>query len=303
MAARRLIAMFIFASFVASSFLATWMHYHESPPSTSLRSVRPSLAALPTSVSAPSLAVDGASFLGTSPEVKTVRALRESTAPEHKDTMKRTIVLVPRNELSPKLTIGYAVTMTKSSTGAYLDGAAVLGHSIYKAHQKSQFNYALVAIVHQSVDNATRTSLALLGWQVEAHDVPVVVEKIEGDYLRGRIRNNGCCGERELLKLWAYTFSQFHRVVHLDTDSLVLQSMDELFDVRGEYDRYGALFTYDWNMARRGKNPPVQGGFIVLQPNTTVFEELTAIVRVGDFRPGYDRSLNISCSLILFFSF
>ena len=176
--------------------------------------------------------------------------------------------------------------MTKSATGAYLDGAAVLGHSIGLAHRHSSFAHALVAIVHSEVDSSTRASLTLLGWHVEARDVPIPVSQIEGTYLRERIKNNGCCGERELLKLWAYTFTQYHRVVHLDTDSLVLQNMDELFDATGEYHRFGALFTYDWNMARRGKNPPVQGGFLVLKPNLTAFEELNGIVRKGDFRSG-----------------
>ena len=38
-------------------------------------------------------------------------------------------------------------------------------------------------------------------------------------------------------------------------DSLILQNFDELFDPRGQFAQYGALFTYDWNMARRGRNP------------------------------------------------
>ena len=74
------------------------------------------------------------------------------------------------------------------------------------------------------------------------------------------------------------------QVVHLDMDSLVLQNMDELF--RSEYSEYGALFTYDWNMARHGKNPPVQGGFLVLVPSVSTFDALVEIVRVGDFQGG-----------------
>ena len=116
--------------------------------------------------------------------------------------------------------------------------------------------------------------------------MPVAVEEIQGEFLRTHIRQNGCCGERELLKLWAYTLTRFHRVVHLDMDSMVLQPLDELFDDLGEYGSFGAVYTYDWNMARRGKNPPVQGGFLVLKPDMQVFDELTDIVRVGNFQAG-----------------
>ena len=93
----------------------------------------------------------------------------------------------------------------------------MLSHSIKLAHRNSSFAYALVAIVHPEVDLSTRQSLQVLGWNVSERKGPVEVEEIEGNYLRGHIRNNGCCGERELLKLWAYTFTQFYRVVHLDT--------------------------------------------------------------------------------------
>ena len=39
-------------------------------------------------------------------------------------------------------------------------------------------------------------------------------------------------------------------------------------------------------MARRGKNPPVQGGFLVIKPDQAAFAELSAIVTEGDFRAG-----------------
>ena len=50
-----------------------------------------------------------------------------------------------------------------------------------------------------------------------AHSPPrdynsVAVHQIRGQFLREHIQQNGCCGERELLKLWAYTLTQYHRV-------------------------------------------------------------------------------------------
>ena len=60
--------------------------------------------------------------------------------------------------------------------------------------------------------------------------LPVEVEEIQGKLLREKISSNGCCGGWELLKLYAWTLTEYHRVVHLDVDSLVLQNFDELFD-------------------------------------------------------------------------
>ena len=37
-----------------------------------------------------------------------------------------------------------------------------------------------------------------------------------------------CCGADEFIKLHAYTLTEYHRVVHLDADTLILHPMDEL---------------------------------------------------------------------------
>ncbi len=39
------------------------------------------------------------------------------------------------------------------------------------------------------------------------------------------MRDSGCCGANEFLKLWAYTLTEYHRVVHLDMDSVVFRNM------------------------------------------------------------------------------
>ena len=43
--------------------------------------------------------------------------------------------------------------------------------------------------------------------------------------------SNGCCGEKELVKLEAYTLTDHPVVVHLDLDVVVLKPMDALFDM------------------------------------------------------------------------
>lgn len=38
---------------------------------------------------------------------------------------------------------------------------------------------------------------------------------------RLRVETGGCCGPAELMKFFAYTLTDYHRVVHLDTDAVV----------------------------------------------------------------------------------
>lgn len=109
---------------------------------------------------------------------------------------------------------------------------------------------------------------------------PVDLADIRGDFLREDIAKNGCCGAAELLKLYAWTMTKYHRVVHLDMDSLVLANMDELF----EYDA-DLVYTCDEFMRNDQTNVcPVQGGFLLVRPDRKVFDELIDVVVQGDFR-------------------
>jgi hypothetical protein len=113
----------------------------------------------------------------------------------------------------------------------------------------------------------------------------------------------GCCGEKELIKLEAYTLTDYPIVVHLDLDVIVLKPMDDIFDMmmldnvepskaimwpnKPIPQKINAFYTYDYNMVS-ASNPykPVQGGFLVTRPDRKVYEEFREIVRVGDFRDG-----------------
>ena len=48
-----------------------------------------------------------------------------------------------------------------------------------------------------------------------------------------------------------------------------------------------AMFTYDYNMVTpKVLYKPVQGGFLLLRPSMSVFQEFQQIIRIGDFRSG-----------------
>ena len=93
-----------------------------------------------------------------------------------------------------------------------------------------RYDYKMYAIHHP---NATKCAKALedLGYELIERPTPVRVDEIEGDYLRERIESNGCCGSKELIKLEAYTMTQYPIVVHVDLDFLFLKPIDVLFDV------------------------------------------------------------------------
>eukprot|EP00557_Chaetoceros_sp_GSL56_P010014 CAMPEP_0176478180 /NCGR_PEP_ID=MMETSP0200_2-20121128/1044_1 /TAXON_ID=947934 /ORGANISM="Chaetoceros sp., Strain GSL56" /LENGTH=432 /DNA_ID=CAMNT_0017874091 /DNA_START=54 /DNA_END=1349 /DNA_ORIENTATION=- len=219
-------------------------------------------------------------------------------------------------------TIAYAVSLTScEETPSLIDGAAVLMHSIHLSSvqnptSSSKYDYKMYAIVHESA-MVCKPILEKIGYTVKQVDVPVPVAEIEGDVLRENVHQNGCCGELEFIKLWAYTLVDHPFVVHLDLDTVVLKPMDELFDaaIIGDTSQLSAVmwsnehhflssskekdeglsrqapinafFTRDYNMRSAGKKPVgVQGGFLVIRPSMQVFEEFRAIIRKGDYRKG-----------------
>jgi len=209
-------------------------------------------------------------------------------------------------------TIGYAISLTGCGDESLTDGGAVLKHSIHLSSSankssKSKYGYKMYAIVHPDAVKCS-TQLEQIGYEILVRDVPVPVADIQGEYLRTKVVSNGCCGEKEFIKLWAYTLTQHRAVVHLDLDTVVLQPLDDLFDAmlmetsaslevrrnipvmfeKDMPDVVDAFFTRDYNMNQpRTKKPVlVQGGFLVLRPSMDSFETYKNIIREGDFRQG-----------------
>jgi len=235
-----------------------------------------------------------------------------------------------------KATIGYAITVSgcpknNGSRGDFgagiIDGAAVLKHSIHlnsiradnsdtatttttttTTTASSKYDYQMYALVHPTAEHCARSQLQPLGYSILIRDTPIPLKEIQGNYLRERVPNNGCCGDKEFVKLHAYTLVEHPIVVHLDLDTLVMRPMDDIFDLMidgthnekkkidvafndpidttsTQQQRINAFFTRDYNMANHGmKHVGVQGGFLVLRPDLKVYEEFQEIIRTGDFR-------------------
>jgi hypothetical protein len=211
--------------------------------------------------------------------------------------------------VAPVATVAFAVSVTGCGSDPVTEGGAVLQYSIHRASSRGRlggkYDYALFAIYHPQAESCAM-ELKALGYTMLKRETPVAVSEIQGEYLRSKIESNGCCGEKELIKLEAYTLTDYPIVVHLDLDVLVLKPMDPIFDLLmnrpvdtkllqeyimwkdkpvPESAQLQALFTMDYNMVGPS-NPykPVQGGFLVLRPDKKVYEEFRDIIRKGDFR-------------------
>lgn len=126
-----------------------------------------------------------------------------------------------------KKKIGYAITITKD--GPFLDGALVLGHSALRVHDinhgfHSEYEAELIAFVVKSVVVA-RDVLTNYGWKIIERELPVKIDEISNARYAKEMRDSGCCGADEFLKLWAFTLTEYHRVVHLDMDFAIFQNM------------------------------------------------------------------------------
>jgi len=214
-----------------------------------------------------------------------------------------------KSDTSGTKTIGWAVTITGCGTDSIAEGAAVLKHAIHLTSIHGplggQYDYKMYAIYHPDGEKCAK-SLEPLDFTLIRRETPVAVKDIQGEFLRSKIHDNGCCGERELVKLEAYTLTQHPIVVHLDLDVVVLKPMDELFDwmlsSTGDHSTYdtsgidimwrekenpkqvNAFFTRDYNMVGpKRKYKPVQGGFLILRPDMDVYNEFVDIIRKGHF--------------------
>jgi hypothetical protein len=187
----------------------------------------------------------------------------------------------------------------------------------------STYDYKMYAIVHTNAVPCSQ-GLADAGFELIIRDAPVQKADIQGAHLRHHIHKEWCCGADEFIKLYAYTLPE-PIVVHVDVDYVMHQPMDLLFDAMlpttiippAQQERarqkipleilhngnatvtdtntvwpsnVTAFMTRDWPQVMPGRKPGYQAGFLVIQPDPTVFDELTAIIQKGDYVEGFQRA-------------
>ena len=138
-----------------------------------------------------------------------------------------------KDDPTTTITIGIASTVTGcGSVDHFVDGAAILKYSLdrhSKAHGKiGKYNYKSYILYHP---NATECVLPLqnLGYTLLERPTPIDVEEIQGQDLRERIVNNGCCGE---VRLYNITMLAVYGICLCLFVCLLLQMSKELPNTR-----------------------------------------------------------------------
>jgi hypothetical protein len=214
--------------------------------------------------------------------------------------------------------VAYAISVTacdeKELYRGFLGGAATLRHSIHLSSSRassSKYDYITYAFVHPSA-TACQPLLEKLGYTVLIKEVPVDVQKEvknNTDMVKAVLKQ-GCCGDKEFLKLYSLLLTDYPVVVHLDLDTLVFKPLDHLFDIivaqengQREINVPGAMwssdkhcthpihsfFTRDYPMVNVGfprDRVGMQGGFWIVKPDSAVFEQFLQVIRGGSFIPG-----------------
>lgn len=236
--------------------------------------------------------------------------------------------------------VAYAITISGCSKSpeeshhhdpSLVDAAAVLQHSIHAISSRvgvSRYDFKMYAFIHPSAKHCAFYALEALGYEVQVRETPLnVTTEVPYKMLRKALLNQGCCGEKELLKFYSLQLTEHPIVVHMDLDSILLQPLDHLFDLMLapttastpserpkilEHNRqhllgsnesqiiqdlYGndppkeitSMFTRDYAMVTPGIRPErvgMQGGFWVVKPNPTVFEEFMTTIKASNFVDG-----------------
>ena len=195
-------------------------------------------------------------------------------------------------ELLPQTTVAYAVSLIKchdargtANSANLIDASLILRHSIHQISSRnpqsgSKYDYKMFVFVHPKAERCSNT-LHDLGFEVILVDHPVKREDMASEDQRKHIDKEFCCGEKEFIKLSAWTLPA-ELIVHLDIDFMFLKPMDHLFDailydkdsVEGKAarekvmmelddnydkklpDKIGAFITRDWHQVAPGKWPP-----------------------------------------------
>ena len=144
--------------------------------------------------------------------------------------------------------VAYVVSITdcsgsKNSQNDLLDAASVLKHSIHLTSiqtpsSHSIYDYQMYAFLHEDAREGCATiapALEEIGYTVEWKPTPFRLEDISDDnenaaFFKEKVHKQGCCGEREFLKLFTLQLIQYPIAVHLDLDTLLFRPVDHLYN-------------------------------------------------------------------------
>ena len=109
-------------------------------------------------------------------------------------------------------------------------------------------------------------------------ETPITISSIKTPNLLNNIHKNGCCGEVELIKFYAYTLVTSDVVLLLDVDTLLLKPFTPLVTTLLNSPNVEAMYTKDYGMVPPGRKAGAQGGFLLLKPSVETFDLFRRIV-------------------------
>mmetsp|Transcript_70832 Transcript_70832/g.187875 ORF Transcript_70832/g.187875 Transcript_70832/m.187875 type:complete len:379 (-) Transcript_70832:109-1245(-) len=189
-----------------------------------------------------------------------------------------------------RLKVAYAIFVTDLQSRDWQDAMAIMAHGLQKVKAKSRHDATALVLAPERLPDEAKEMLLSFGFDnVERRPVPVPLAEIQSPVARaemGHTQGNGkgltFALEEETIKYWGLALTEYDRVVVLDADTIVMDPMDELMELEDDF-----VGTYDFGVDCCGSRiPPVQGGFLLVRPNLTDFENVKALTREGDWQPG-----------------
>eukprot|EP01084_Bolivina_argentea_P259072 437016_1 len=183
---------------------------------------------------------------------------------------------VNNNKDIKNVAINILITRDPGIQGGFLDSAGALIQSIHEA--KSKHNIHLIALVHKDVKYCLPI-LEFMGYEIRSYDTPFHISDVLNKKIAAEMKTDGCCGILEALKLWAWTWTEFDVVLSIDADVHFHQNFDELFELNT---------TLGWTHGATAhmNQELMNGGFLIVRPNITHYNEMYKLIKEGDFRDG-----------------
>lgn len=172
-----------------------------------------------------------------------------------------------------------ALATEPRSGNGFLDSAAVLAHSVH-VYIDGTGEHGLVRLIAlcgpgtAGWSKQTAMKVERAGWEAVPVDLPVRRHETEKIPYHEPFAKSGCCGESELVKLHAFGLVDYSRVLLLEVESLLLQSLDGLLNENTD-----AIWTDKYLDGSYANN-----GFFVIRPSDVVYSRMVALVRKGYFQ-------------------
>lgn len=113
--------------------------------------------------------------------------------------------------------------LTVITTDEYLEGVLVLNQSLLNVHSK----FPLTVLATKKVSNNVKNIIKKNG--IELINIPSKIN-ISKEIFNGNIKNGFSHWNDTLDKLYIFELTQFDKIVYLDSDMIVLENIDKLFN-------------------------------------------------------------------------